>query len=233
MNLIKYIPNTFTTLNLLSGCMGLIALYEGNLTQGAMFILIGSAFDFLDGFSARILKAVSKIGKELDSLADLVTFGILPAFLLYHIIQEQGIPYLSMISLLVVIGSAFRLARFNIDESQKEIFKGMPTPANAFLIAGLVFAWDANWEVFSIIYGNVNGLVIFTILCAFLLNAPLKFMSFKIKEFAVKGNELNLLLILVSLVLLIIFNLKGIYPATLFYVLLSIGQNIFSKKALS
>lgn len=233
MNLIKYIPNTFTTLNLLSGCMGLIALYEGNLVQGAMFILIGSVFDFLDGFSARILKAISKIGKELDSLADLITFGILPAFLLYHIIQEQGIPYLSMISLLVVIGSAFRLAKFNIDDNQKEIFKGMPTPANAFLIAGLVFAWDAKWEVFSIIYGTVNGLVIFTILCAFLLNAPLKFMSFKIKEFAVKGNELSLILILVSLVFLIIFNLKGILPATLFYVLLSLGQNIFSKKALS
>jgi len=213
--------------------MGLIALYEGNLVQGAMFILIGSAFDFLDGFSARILKAISKIGKELDSLADLITFGILPAFLLYHIIQEQGIPYLSMISLLVVIGSAFRLAKFNIDDNQKEIFKGMPTPANAFLIAGLVFARDAKWEVFSIIYGTVNGLVIFTILCAFLLNAPLKFMSFKIKEFAVKGNELSLILILVSLVFLIIFNLKGILPATLFYVLLSLGQNIFSKKALS
>jgi CDP-diacylglycerol--serine O-phosphatidyltransferase len=133
----------------------------------------------------------------------------------------------------VVIGSAFRLAKFNIDDNQKEIFNGMPTPANAFLIAGLVFAWDAKWEVFSIIYGTVNGLVIFTILCAFLLNAPLKFMSFKIKEFAVKGNELSLLLILVSLVLLIIFNLKGILPATLFYVLLSLGQNIFSKKALS
>jgi CDP-diacylglycerol--serine O-phosphatidyltransferase len=232
MNLIKYIPNTFTTLNLLSGCMGLVALYEGNLTQGAMFILIGSAFDFLDGFSARILKAISKIGKELDSLADLVTFGVLPAFLLYHIIQEQGIPYLPMISLLVVIGSAFRLAKFNIDEGQKEIFKGMPTPANAFLVAGLVFAWDANWQVFAIIYGNVNGLVVFTLLCALLLNAPLKFMSFKIKEFAVKGNELSLLLIIVSLVLLIIFNLKGIFPATLFYVLLSIGQNVFSKKAL-
>jgi len=233
MNLIKYIPNTFTTLNLLAGCMGLIAINEGNLAQAAMFILIGSAFDFLDGFSARVLKAASGIGKQLDSLADLVTFGILPAFLLYHMINEHGIPYLSMVSLLVVIGSAFRLAKFNIDENQKEIFTGMPTPANAFLIAGLVFAWDADWEAFSFIYSNQTGLFIFTVACSFLLNAPLRFMSFKIREFVVAGNELNLLLVLVSIVFLIIFNLKGILPATLFYILLSFGQNIFMKRSLS
>ncbi len=233
MNLIKYIPNTFTILNLLSGCMGLISLYEGNLAQGAVFILIGAVFDFLDGFSARILNAMSRIGKELDSLADLITFGVLPSFILYLMIQEQGIPYISLLSLLVVIGSAFRLARFNIDESQKEVFKGMPTPANAFLIAGLVFCWDAEWEIFSIIYGNLWGLVFFTLICSLLLNVPLRFMSFKIKEFAIRGNELSILLALVSVVLLILFNLKGIFPATVFYVLLSLVQNIFVRKALS
>ena len=233
MNLIKYIPNTFTILNLLSGCMGLVWLYEGNLAQAAIFILIGSVFDFLDGFSARILNAMSEIGKELDSLADLITFGVLPAFLLYHMIEEQGIPYVSFLSLLVVIGSAFRLAKFNTDESQKEIFKGMPTPANAFLIAGLVFCWDAEWEIFSIIYDNLWGLVIFTIISSLLLNVPLRFMSFKIKQFAFRGNELSILLALVSVLLLIIFNLKGLFPATLFYMLLSLGQNVFTRKAVS
>jgi CDP-diacylglycerol--serine O-phosphatidyltransferase len=233
MNLIKYIPNTFTTLNLLSGCMGLISLYEGNLAQGAVFILIGAVFDFLDGFSARVLNAMSRIGKELDSLADLITFGVLPSFILYLMIQEQGIPYISLLSLLVVIGSAFRLARFNIDESQKEVFKGMPTPANAFLIAGLVFCWDAEWEIFSIIYGNLWGLVFFTLICSLLLNVPIRFMSFKIKKFAIRGNELSILLALVSVVLLILFNLKGIFPATVFYLLLSLVQNIFVRKAMS
>ncbi len=230
MNLIKYIPNTFTVLNLLSGCMGLISIYEGNLAHGAIFILIGAVFDFLDGFSARVLDAMSRVGKELDSLADLITFGVLPAFLLYHLIQEYGIPYVSLVSLLIVIGSAFRLARFNIDESQKEVFKGMPTPANAFLIAGLVFCWEAEWEVFSIVYGNLWGLVSFTIICSLLLNVPFRFMSFKIKQFAIGGNELSLLLAIVSVLLLIIFNLKGLFPATLFYVLLSLAQNIFIRK---
>jgi CDP-diacylglycerol--serine O-phosphatidyltransferase len=213
--------------------MGLLALYDGNLAQGAIFILIGAVFDFLDGFSARILNAMSGIGKELDSLADLITFGVLPAFLLYHMIEEQGISYISLISLFVVIGSAFRLARFNIDDSQKEVFKGMPTPANAFLIAGLVFCWDADWEIFSIIYGNLWGLVVFTIMCSFLLNVPMRFMSFKIKQFAIGGNELSVLLALVSVLLLIIFNLKGLFPAILFYVLLSLGKNIFMRKAVS
>ena len=233
MNLIKYIPNTFTTLNLLSGCMGLISLYEGNIAQGAVFILIGAVFDFLDGFSARVLNAMSRIGKELDSLADLITFGVLPSFILYFMIQEQGIPYISLLSLLVVIGSAFRLAMFNIDESQKEVFKGMPTPANAFLIAGLVFCWDAEWEMFSIIYGNLWGLVFFTLICSILLNVPLRFMSFKIKQFTIRGNELSVLLAVVSVMLLIIFNFKGIFPATLFYLLLSLVQNIFIRKAVS
>jgi CDP-diacylglycerol--serine O-phosphatidyltransferase len=213
--------------------MGLISLYEGNLSQGAVFILIGAVFDFLDGFSARVLNAMSRIGKELDSLADLITFGVLPSFILYLMIQEKGIPYISLLSLLVVIGSAFRLARFNIDESQKEVFKGMPTPANAFLIAGLVFCWDAEWEIFSIIYENLWGLVFFTLICSLLLNVPLKFMSFKIKEFAIRGNELSILLALVSVVLLILFNLKGIFPATVFYLLLSLVQNIFVRKAMS
>jgi CDP-diacylglycerol--serine O-phosphatidyltransferase len=233
MNLIKYIPNTFTILNLLSGCMGLLSLYEGNLARGAVFILIGAAFDFLDGFSARILNAMSQIGKELDSLADLITFGVLPAFLLYQMIQEHSIPYVSLLSLLVIIGSAFRLARFNIDESQKEVFKGMPTPANAFLIAGLVFCRDAEWGIFSIIYGNLWGLVFFTLICSILLNLPLKFMSFKIKALAIRGNELSILLAIVSVILLILFNLKGIFPATLFYVILSLLQNLFTRKAVS
>ena len=233
MNLIKYIPNTFTILNLLSGCMGLISLYEGNIAQGSVFILIGAVFDFLDGFSARVLNAMSRIGKELDSLADLITFGVLPSFILYLMIQEQGIPYISLLSLLVVIGSAFRLAMFNIDESQKEVFYGMPTPANAFLIAGLVFCWDAEWEMFSIIYGNLWGLVFFTLICSLFLKVPIRFMSFKIKKFAIRGNELSILLVLVSVVLLILFNLKGIFPATVFYVLLSLVQNIFVRKAMS
>ena len=233
MHLYKFIPNTFTTLNLIAGCIGLLAIYDGNLYQGALFILIGAVFDFFDGFSARLLNAMSGIGKQLDSLSDLITFGLLPAFLMYFLLEQQGIQYLSLISLLLVVSSAFRLAKFNIDESQQERFKGLPTPANAFLIAGLVLVKEADWEIFSLIYGNATGLTIFTIVLSFLLHGPFTFLSFKIKQFKFKGNEYMFILILVSLICLFLFGLQGIFPATLFYVLLSLLHNILITKPMS
>jgi len=231
MNLIKYLPNTFTVLNLLSGCLGLLNVYEGNLIHGALFIIIGAVFDFLDGFTARLLKAMSELGKQLDSLADLVTFGILPAFLMYALLEEQGTGHLALVSLLIVVGSAFRLAQFNIDESQNKDFKGLPTPANAFLIAGLIFVEDSGWTVFSLIYDSVTGLVLFTLICSLLLNVPLRFMSFKIREYTLKGNEYNLILILLTLFFLLAYGYRGIFPATLCYLLLSFIQNLIPGKS--
>jgi CDP-diacylglycerol--serine O-phosphatidyltransferase len=226
MQIHKYIPNTFTALNLIAGCIGLIAVYEGNLFQGAMFILIGAAFDFLDGFSARLLNTISDIGKQLDSLADMVTFGLLPAFLMYFLLEDHEIRYISLISLLIAISSAFRLAKFNVDPSQGVLFKGLPTPADAFLIAGLVFAKEADWEIFSFIYGNITGLIFITMIVSILLNAPLSFLSFKITQFKFKGNEYIFILMTASVICIFFFGFQGILPATLFYVLLSLLQNI-------
>jgi len=233
MSLIKLIPNTFTSLNLIAGCFGLLAVYQGNLYQGALFILIGAFFDFFDGFSAKILNASSEIGKQLDSLSDLVTFGVLPAFLMYFLLEQHDIQYLPLISLFIVVSSAFRLAKFNIDESQEVHFKGLPTPATAFIIAGLVFVKEADWNIFSFIYNNPIGLIILTIVLSILLNAPLSFLSFKIKKYQFKGNEYIILLILVSIVCLFFFGLQGILPAAIFYVLLSLLHNILIKKPMS
>jgi CDP-diacylglycerol--serine O-phosphatidyltransferase len=233
MPISKHIPNAFTTFNLIAGCLGLLVIYQGNHYQGALFILVGAVFDFLDGFSARLLHARSEIGKQLDSLADLVTFGLLPAFLLYHLLEQQQVPVISYLALLVVVGSAFRLAKFNIDDSQEVIFKGLPTPASAFLVAGLVFVEHADWTVFDFIYQDVIGLTIFTIAITYFLNAPLTFLSLKIERFKLKGNEYMILLIIFSLVCLLFYGVPGIFPATLFYVLLSLLRNIFTKKELS
>ena len=229
MQILKYIPNTFTALNLVSGCLGLLAIYEGDLFLGAMFILIGAVFDFFDGFTARILGAMSEIGKQLDSLADLATFGMIPAFLMYFVLEEKGLQYISLISLLLVISSAFRLARFNIDESQKMYFKGLPTPANAFLVAGIVFAREADWKAFSFIYDSIPALILFIIVLSFLLNAPLSFLSFKIRTFGFRGNEYILVLVIVSLLCVFLYGLKGIFPATVFYVFFSLVRNLFMK----
>ena len=229
MTTLKYIPDTFTLLNLVSGCLGLLFIYEGDLFLGAMFIGIGAIFDYLDGFTARLLNSTSEIGKQLDSLADLVTFGIVPAFLLYFILEEKGLQYISMLSLLVVLSSALRLAKFNVDESQGVFFKGLPTPASAFLIAGLVFTREADWEIFSFIYDSIPGLIVCIIVISFLLNAPFTFLSFKIRSFNIRGNEYQFLLIIISLICLFLFGLKGIFPATLVYVFLSLLYNLFKK----
>lgn len=233
MHTLKHIPNIFTSLNLIAGCIGLLAVYNGNLYQGALFILIGAIFDFLDGFLARLLNARSAIGKQLDSLADLITFGLLPAFLIYYLIHQHQVSVISYVSLLIVVASAFRLAKFNIDESQEVYFIGLPTPASAFLVAGLIFVEDAGWAVFGFIYENVIGLTVFTLVVSYLLNAPIKFLSFKIKKLKLQGNEYVFLLILFSLVSLTFFRIQGIFLASLFYVLISILQNILIKKPVS
>jgi len=229
MQILKYMPNTFTALNLTSGCLGLLSIYEGDLFLGAMFILIGAVFDFLDGFTARILETTSEIGKQLDSLADLATFGMVLAFMMYYVLEEQGLHYISLVSLLLVVSSAFRLARFNIDESQKMYFKGLPTPANAFLVAGIIFAREADWKIFSFIYDSIPSLIIFIIVLSFLLNAPFSFLSFKIKTFSFRGNEYILMSVIVSLMCVFLFGLKGIFPATVFYMFFSLLRNLFMK----
>jgi CDP-diacylglycerol--serine O-phosphatidyltransferase len=233
MSISKSIPNIFTALNLIAGCIGLLAVYDDNLYHGALFILIGAIFDFLDGFLARLLNARSAIGKQLDSLADLITFGLLPAFLIYHLMEEFEIPVISYLSLLLVVSSAFRLAKFNIDNSQEVYFKGLPTPACAFLVAGLVFVKDTEWSVFTFIYDNLIGLTIFTLAISYLMNAPFIFLSFKVKQFRLQGNEYTILLILFSLVCIFFYGIQGIFPASLFYVLLSLFKNILIVKAVS
>lgn len=225
----KYLPNTFTAMNLAAGCLGLLAAYQGDLFKAAIFILIGAAFDFLDGFSARLLKATSEIGKQLDSLADMVTFALLPAFLVYSSLVLLDSGYESYLSMMIVIASAFRLAKFNIDDSQSLIFKGLPTPASAFLIAGMIFARDADSYIFSFMYDTKTGLLITTFIVTFLLNAPVAFLSFKINPINLKGNGYVVALIAVAILLVLMFGLKGLLPAVLFYILLSLIQNFLAR----
>lgn len=229
MRVLKYLPNTFTSLNLVAGCIGLLSVSNGDMQQGAIFILLGAVFDYLDGFVARLLGISSDLGKQLDSLADLVTFGILPAFLMYSMLEDQGLSHLPYLSLLIVISSAFRLGRFNIDDSQHLVFRGLPTPADAFLIAGIVFAKGADWSIFSFLFDNLPGLVVLVLAVSYLLNAPLSFLSFKVSGYQFKGNEYPIIVIIVSLLFIFIFGLKGILPATLFYIVLSLVRNMLLK----
>jgi len=233
MNFKKYIPNLLTSLNLVSGCLGLLAIFEGRLYLGALMILVGSFFDFIDGLAARVLNARSEIGKQLDSLSDMVTFGVLPSFILYYLLVEIGQPDIAYLAFLVAVASAFRLAKFNIDESQKQDFIGLPTPASAFLIAGLVFVKDAGWEIFSFIYSNTYGLIILIVLLSYLLNSHIKFVSLKLNKWQLKGNILRFIIVISSIIFMAFFQLPGIFLILVFYVLLSLFHNILIEKLMS
>ena len=138
MGIKKHIPDTITSMNLLCGSAGVIVAFQGNPALAFYFMLAAAVCDFFDGFAARMLHACSPIGKELDSLADLVSFGLLPSVMLYRLISGAGLDVIAYVPLLLVVFSALRLAKFNIDDAQAENFIGLPTPANAMLIGSFV-----------------------------------------------------------------------------------------------
>lgn len=233
MKIKNSIPNLFTSLNLLSGSYGLLALFEGDLYLAALMIFVGSIFDFFDGLLARVLNAGSEIGKQLDSLADMVTFGLLPAFLIFYLFVDIGQPEVAYLAFLLAVASAFRLAKFNIDENQKSDFVGLPTPASAYFIAGLVFVKDADWQIFSILYSNTYGLIFLVIVLSYLQNSPYTFISLKLNKWQLKGNLLRFILVIASIALIGIFQLPGVFLIMLFYLLLSLAYNTLIGKQLS
>jgi len=221
------IPNLFTSLNLLSGCFGVVAVAEKLPETAVLFILAGAIFDFFDGFFARMLKKVSPMGKELDSLADVITFGLLPAYLMYYLFQENSSGYYPYVSFLMVVAAGFRLARFNVNEDQNDYFQGLPTPANAFVVAGLVHIYLADWESFRYVFNDPNILMAFVFIQSFLMNSNIQFLSLKFNKTAWKGNELRYLLIFTGLILLFFLRFEGIFILMVGYILLSLFQHIF------
>ena len=159
---IKHLPNVITLLNLVSGCMSIVAAFEGRLELAGVFILIAAVFDFLDGFTARLIGAYTLLGKELDSLSDVVSFGIAPSMILFQLLKnsmgyEVGLELTSghvvlAIPFIMAAFSALRLGLFNLDERQTSSFIGLPTPANAMFTVGLVLGVSSNWgSLFSYI----------------------------------------------------------------------------------
>ena len=131
MSIKNHIPNFITCLNLAVGCLAIIAIFEGKLDNIIYYILVAGIFDFLDGFAARMLKVTSAIGKDLDSLADMVTFGVVPSLLMFAMLKNNSsIEWLPYLALLIAVLSGLRLAKFNNDERQSDTFYGLPTPAN-------------------------------------------------------------------------------------------------------
>lgn len=219
--MLKHLPNTLTSANLLSGCLGIITIFQYPDIPAAWFIWAAATFDFFDGFSARMLKVSSAIGKELDSLADVVSFGVLPALIMYNMIDANtSIAWLPFIALLIAVCSALRLAIFNVDEKQSDAFIGLPTPANALFLSSLpllnaaYFEWVHNAYVLSTI----------SILFSFLLVAPIPLMAMKFKSFQWKGNEIKFTFAGLAVLLTIILRVQAIPLIILLYILLSFFQ---------
>ncbi len=232
----KHIPNTITCLNLVCGCFSIISSLNGNLTFAAIWIVISAIFDFCDGLSARLLKVTSTIGKELDSLSDIISFGVAPTMIIYMWLnvcfsqlptgfQTPTISYLKYAVFLVPALSAVRLARFNIDTKQNENFIGMPTPANA-LFLGFV---PAASEYVSILH-NYWVVLFFAVSFAFLLVSPINMLSMKFKDFKfTRMNIARYIILIVGISLFFLFNL-GAFPLIIFgYLLVSIFYHTLTK----
>lgn len=225
----KHLPNAITCANLFSGCIGIVFAFQDNLLVASYAIFLAAIFDFFDGFASRVLNSYSFIGKDLDSLADMVSFGILPSVILYQLLldspQVQHIsPYLNYIAFLIPVFSALRLAKFNTDARQTEIFIGLPTPANAILIASFPLILLHGNIFYHEYILNPFFLWCFTLIMCSLLVAEIPLMSLKFKSSDFQENIYRYLLLLISAIVIIIFKFAAI-PAIIFiYVAMSIIQ---------
>lgn len=219
------LPNTITLMNLLCGSLavaGMIALPGADALRGAFVLMLASAlFDFLDGFAARLTKQYSAVGVQLDSLADMVSFGLLPSLIAMQIFDMTGgSGWLRLIALSIVLFSALRLAKFNVDESQRSEFEGLPTPANAMLIgaAGWYVASGAPLPAAGWVPWAVLGCCV---LLSWLLISRVRMFSLKFDGFGFRPNAVRYVFLLASLALIIIFGLTGIGLATILYIFTS------------
>jgi len=221
----KHIPNAITCLNLFSGCLGIVFAFQGELEWASYSILVAAIFDFLDGMLARLLKAYSDIGKDLDSLADMVSFGVLPSVIVYQLFLESSSAneWINYTAFLIAIFSALRLAKFNNDTRQSESFIGLPTPANAMLIASLPFIADQGIFI-SPYLQNPLFLALFSLGMGILLVSEIHLMSLKFSNMNLRKNIHRYILAFSSLILLVIFKFAAVPLILILYVILSFIQ---------
>jgi len=228
----KHLPNAITCANLFSGCIGIVFAFQQNLIVAAYALFLAAIFDFFDGFASRVLQSFSGIGKDLDSLADMVSFDVLPSVILYELFLQAppvaGIgSYLNFIAFLIPVFSALRLAKFNTDTRQAEIFIGLPTPANAILIASFPLIMQQYPDLSHYILNPYVLAGFVAVMCA-LLVAEIPLLSLKFKNRDFNKNIYRYLLLLFSAILVLFFKFAAV-PAVIFiYILLSIIQFKFA-----
>lgn len=216
----SYIPNIITCCNLTAGSLAVIMALRGTFEQAAIFILIAAVCDFLDGLSARLLHAYSDMGKELDSLSDLISFGLAPGLMVYALLNDYlllpygNLEYLAYIALLIPVAGGIRLAKFNVDDRQTTSFIGLPIPANALFWIGVCFADTRDWHPVIIL-----ALIV---LFSYLMVSNLPMFSLKASNLSWSNNKLRYILVITSLGLVIWLGLTGLAGAIIAYILLSL-----------
>lgn len=233
MNIKKSIPNLVTCCSLISGCMATIMALKGDLPVATWWIIIAAIFDFGDGFAARSLHAYSPMGKELDSLSDMVSFGVAPGMIVYHLLEQacQTIStvgnlanYIPYFALVIPVFSGLRLAKFNIDERQTTSFIGMPVPAHALFWASIGYTFQNSVPVNSISF--VTGIIVTAVLLSWLLVSEIPMFSLKVKSLKWKGNELRYILVSGAILFIVLWGVLGIAGTIILYIALS----FFNKK---
>ncbi len=228
--LIRNIPNSITCCNLISGALATKFAFEADFVLALVFIIIGALFDFFDGFSARLLHVSSPIGKELDSLADDITFGLAPAAMVFSYMKSicsADISILSYLAFLIAAFSALRLAKFNLDERQSTSFVGLPTPANALFWAAFIISMKNTLADLAI---NVNIILLLIFLSCWILIAEVPMFALKFKDFSFDHNKIRYLFIITSILIITLFliignSIAGIWITILWYIILSLVSN--------
>lgn len=216
----KHIPNAITCANLFSGCIGVVFAFKGDLQTAAYFVLLSGIFDFFDGMVARLLNVKSAIGKELDSLADMVSFGFLPGVVMFQLLKVSDFssPYLPYLGFIITVFSALRLAKFNIDERQTEEFIGLNTPMNTLFIVSLPFiALD-----YPTVIGSSILLIAITAITSFLLVSEIKIFSLKFSNMTWAKNKFKFIFLILSALLIVFLKFAAIPFVLVLYIALSV-----------
>ena len=246
MQIKKHIPNAITLLNLASGLLAIIAIFKGYYDEAFLFVCLGIFFDFWDGFFARKFKVSGELGLQLDSLADVVTSGVVPGLMIFKLlldIQEDDtsiyyltedyyymgfVPYLGFI---ITLASAYRLAKFNIDTRQSDSFIGLPTPANALFIMSIpMIQFDGTHEWLVNALFNPFVLIIISFVSAYMLNAEIPLFSLKIKDFSWDKNKLQVFFLAIAATLFLFLGFTALPIIILLYVVISVVNNTFLVK---
>ena len=250
MNIKKHIPNLLTLGNLLCGTIATIFAVQGEFVFAALLVITGILFDFLDGFAARLLHVSGELGKQLDSLADMVTSGVVPGIIMFRLLQDENVfmndndlnsleqfsfnlnlnDVLPFLGLLLTLGACYRLAKFNIDTRQSDSFIGLPTPAMSLFVISLPLIQEYSpIDFVQNIIANNYFLTAVTLVLTYLMNAELPLFSLKFKDYSVKNNVIKYLFLVVSLCMIIFLQYLSIPLIILLYVILSIFSNVANK----